>query len=205
MEVTDHKNAVPLSFYRERFAAADPEALSLRSGVPFESGVFSLKLLNRPVTVAWPSSEIRYEGTDEPMPGPEKILLIRLLLDGVLAPGLGSFKAYREMPWGEVYLTQFTGRVITRLAYSFAAKPDAFTEKAAALGGRQTDGGDCAVLLPFISAGGTSLMLKLILWAPDEDDPPAAQVLFSDNFSAAFTAEDMAVVGDIMINHLKKA
>ena len=31
----------------------------------------------------------------------------------------GKFKTYREMPWGEVYLRQFDGRCIKRLAFSY--------------------------------------------------------------------------------------
>ena len=34
--------------------------------------------------------------------------------------------------------------------------------------------------------------------------PPNAQILFSDNFRYAFTAEDLAVVGDIVLGRMKK-
>ncbi|MFQ9393460.1 MAG: DUF3786 domain-containing protein [Lachnospiraceae bacterium] len=34
--------------------------------------------------------------------------------------------------------------------------------------------------------------------------PPSAQILFSDNFPLSFSAEDMAVVGDITIGTMKK-
>ncbi|MEG2633391.1 MAG: DUF3786 domain-containing protein, partial [Oscillospiraceae bacterium] len=37
-----------------------------------------------------------------------------------------------------------------------------------------------------------------------EEFMPSAQILFSDNFALAFTAEDMAVVGDISIGALGK-
>ena len=35
-------------------------------------------------------------------------------------------------------------------------------------------------------------------------DPPSAQILFSDNFPAAFSAEDVAYVGDIVMDYMKK-
>ena len=48
------------------------------------------------------------------------------------------------------------------------------------------------------------LFVRLILWAGDDEFPPSAQILFSDNFPAAFTqGEDMAVVGDVTIDMLK--
>ena len=47
------------------------------------------------------------------------------------------------------------------------------------------------------------LRLQFILWQGDDEFPPSSQILFSDNFSVAFTAEDMAVIGDITIGSLK--
>lgn len=50
------------------------------------------------------------------------------------------------------------------------------------------------------------LRLCLILWEgePEEGFPPSAQILFSDNFPAAFSAEDVAYVGDIVMDYMKK-
>ena len=48
-----------------------------------------------------------------------RILTIRFLLNGVKSESSGKFKTYREMPWGEVYLRQFDGRCIKRLAFSY--------------------------------------------------------------------------------------
>ena len=45
--------------------------------------------------------------------------------------------------------------------------------------------------------------IQFLLWAPDEEFPPSSQILFADNAVAAFTAEDMAVIGDVSINTLK--
>lgn len=46
-------------------------------------------------------------------------------------------------------------------------------------------------------------MIRLSIWEGDNEFPASAQILFSDNFSAAFTAEDIAVAGDITLNALK--
>ena len=46
--------------------------------------------------------------------------------------------------------------------------------------------------------------LRFLLWEGDEEFPPSAQILFSDNFPLAFVqGEDMAVVGDVSIGVLK--
>ena len=54
------------------------------------------------------------------------ILTIRFLLNGVKSESSGKFKTYREMPWGEVYLRQFDGRCIKRLAFSYGNRPGDF-------------------------------------------------------------------------------
>ena len=43
----------------------------------------------------------------------------------------------------------------------------------------------------------------MILWEGDEEFPPSSQILFSDNFPISFQAEDMAVMGDVIIGSLK--
>ena len=45
--------------------------------------------------------------------------------------------------------------------------------------------------------------IQLILWEGDDEFPPSSQILFSDNFPASFEAEDMAVMGDVIIGSLK--
>jgi hypothetical protein len=43
----------------------------------------------------------------------------------------------------------------------------------------------------------------MILWEGDDEFPPSAQILFSDNFPVSFQAEDMAVMGDVIIGAMK--
>ncbi len=43
----------------------------------------------------------------------------------------------------------------------------------------------------------------MILWEGDDEFPPSSQILFSDNFPISFQAEDMAVMGDVIIGSLK--
>ena len=45
--------------------------------------------------------------------------------------------------------------------------------------------------------------VQMILWEGDEEFPPSSQILFSDNFPVSFQAEDMAVMGDVIIGSLK--
>ena len=37
----------------------------------------------------------------------------------------------------------------------------------------------------------------------DEEFPPSAQILFSDNFPVAYAEEDVAYIGDVVLDYMK--
>ena len=199
MEVVDHKVGVPMEHYKAVFAAADPAEMSERSRVPYADGKFSLMLLGRPVTVSWPEMVARFADDGAETASNTRILLARLILEGTLVASQGSLLAYTDMPWGNVYAQQFRGRCILRLAGTYGADLPGFAAAAARVAGRAADSGDRSYDLPFLPG----LTVRLILWEGDEEFRPTAQILFSDNFSSAFSAEDIAVVGDVLLNAMK--
>ena len=201
MEVVDHKVGVPMEHYKAVFAAADPAAMSIRSRVPYAEGErkFSLTLLGRPVTVSWPEMEARFSDDGTETASNTRILLARLILEGTLTPSLGQMLAYTDMPWGNVYAQQFRGRCILRLAGTYGSNLPGFDAAAAQVAGVPQENGDRSYDLPFLEG----LTVRLILWEGDEEFRPTAQILFSDNFSSAFSAEDIAVVGDVLLNAMK--
>ena len=86
------------------------------------------------------------------------------------------------------------------LTIGFGGKLDKFREIMERVGAQAISSGDVGYELEFMKG----LFVRLILWAGDDEFPPSAQILFSDNFPAAFTqGEDMAVVGDVTIDMLK--
>lgn len=197
---------VPLSIYQERYEALDPEEASRRTGIPFDASksAFTLNVLGFLVLAAWPEFALS-PGDPEACPRElygtkAQILLIRHLLEGTGAEPAGACIPYRELPWGSVYEQPFTGRCMTRLAFGFGSKLDAFRKACGLLGGIPYTKGDASYDLPFLP----DLTVRLILWAGDEEFPPQSQWLFSDNTPLAFTAEDVAVMGDVIIGALKE-
>lgn len=193
----------PLEHYKSLFEKANPKALSERSGIPFDGEKFTIHLMNRPVYVYWPDMKTVFaDNMQEPAPY-TKILCARICLTSVITGSFGEFKAYTEMPWGNVYAQQFRGRCILRLAFSYGNNIQGFIKACESLGGTAVKYGDASFEIPFLTEERGKLSLRLTVWEGDDEFQPQAQVLFSDNFPSAFSAEDMAVVGDILINALK--
>ena len=203
----DSKERVPYEYYLERHQKEDPLAISDRTQIPYDekAGVFTLRLMGCTYQISWPDYQIKAVPENVICHYPlenaanARILVLRYFLEGTAAPASGKFLTYREMPWGEVYFRQFQGRCIFRLAYGFGGKLDQFQSIMERLGGVRIEYGDCGYEFEFMN----NLRLRFILWAGDDEFPPSAQILFADNFSAAFHGEDMAVVGDVSIGVLK--
>ena len=199
MEIVDNKVGVPMEHYKGIFASMDPEEMSLRSHVPYADGKFSTTLLSRPVTVSWPEMESRYTDDGSETASNVRILLARLLMEGMLTAARGKLLAYTDMPWGNVYAQQFRGRCILRLAGTYGNNIAGFRPACEQMGGVPAPSGDASYDMPFLPG----LTVRLILWEGDDEFQPQAQILFSDNTPDAFKAEDNAVVGDIILNAMK--
>jgi len=199
MEVKDNKNEQPLRHYRGLLSALDPASVSARTGIPYEGGAFRTRLLGREVRVEFPAGEAYFEETGQSLRPNARILLLRLLTGGTLAPATGKLLSYAELPWGETYLTQFRGRCIQRLAFSFGSSPEKFEEACRSVGGTAVEGKDLCFDIPFLP----ELTIRLTIWPGEEELPPSAQFLFSSNFSLAFSAEDLAYCGDVLLDGMK--
>lgn len=202
--IENNKEMVPFELYQALFSKLDPAEAAQRCNLSFNSdlGFFSMRLLYETYRVYWPEFRIEADSPDAFALKniPAQILLIRYLLDGKFSLGSGAFLPYREMPWGDVYLKPFTGRCLTRAAFTFGTRLPAFTaalEKMPVIPLKHGDASCQIEVLP-------GYEIRLIVWEGDDEFPPNAQILFSDNFPNAFSAEDRTVVGDIVISDIKR-
>lgn len=192
----NNKEELPLEFYIEKYRQGDPEEMAARCRVPFDGKHFTIVLMGDTFTVSFPEFEVK---GDRDATNPERILFLRYLLDGRYSAPTGKYLTYREFPWGEVYLQQFTGRCIKRFAFSYGFNPAPLHKAMAQLPAKQIKRGDVCYELTLMDG----LTMQFILWLGDDEFPPNAQILFSENFRYAFTAEDMANIGDITIGRMK--
>ena len=176
MEIQNNKEEVPFSHYLALFEKLDPQEAAARCGVPFENGCFTLTNL------------------------PCQTFLLRYLLEGKQAALSLGYKTFREMPWGELYITPYTGRCLTRAAFTFGTQVPAFTAACERMGGEKLSHGDAGYGFAFL--GG--YQMQIMIYAGDEEFPPSSQILYSDNFADGFSAEDRVVAGDILISAIRQ-
>ena len=187
MQVENHKEEVPFAHYETLFRNLDPqETLKRLPSAAFDGARFTLTLLNRTYDIAWPDYAISPRDGG-PLPGlPTQTFLLRCLLEAREVENPGIWKTFREMPWGELYIQPFTGRCLTRAAFTFGARLAAFRAACEKLGAKPISHGDAGYEFPFFG-------------------PYAMEILDTGNFAEGFAAEDRVVAGDILISHIKSA
>ena len=202
----DSKERLPWEHYLSQYQESDPKEIAARLGISYdeEQKYFTLKFLGTVYQISWPDFQVSHEADDMGFYPLEtmtyaRTLTIRFLLNGAEASGTGKFKTYREMPWGEVYLRQFDGRCIKRLAFSYGNRIKDFQAIMEHMHCVPVKHGDIAYQLEIFP----DYLVQIILWEGDDEFPPSSQILFSDNFPISFQAEDMAVMGDVIIGSLK--
>ena len=202
--IENHKELVPFEHYTALYAKLDPLEAAARCGVKYDpvAGCFSVRLFYVDYELAWPAFSIHSaDGTGFALQNlPAQMLLIRYLLEGKASVGTGQFLPYRELPWGEVYLKPFTGRCLNRAAFTFGTRLGAFERAMASTPAIKLNKGDASYQLEVMPG----YDVRLIVWEGDDEFPPNSQILFSDNFPSAFSAEDRTVIGDILISDIKR-
>ena len=200
MQIENHKEEVPFSHYEEQFRALNPqEALLRHPQLKWDGKEFYVNLLGRAYAISHPDYDIRaLDGGNVP-PLPTQTFLLRYLLECKAVASTGSWLTFREMPWGELYIKPYTGRVLTRAAFTFGTRVSAFKAACEKMGAVPVNHGDAGFLFDFIDG----YRMQIIVWEGDDEFPPNAQVLYSDNFADGFAAEDRVVAGDILISAIK--
>ena len=195
MEIENNKEQVPFEHYVALFKNIDPAEVTARlQDVTWDGGAFSVKLLGTQYTITWPE----YSITPAPVL-PVQTFLLRYLQESKTVAWAGTWKTFREMPWGEMYIKPYTGRVLTRAAFTFGTRLAAFKLACEKMGATPLNHGDAGYQFDFI--GG--YRMQIMVWEGDDEFPPNAQVIYSDNFETGFGAEDRVVAGDILISTVK--
>ena len=199
MQIENHKEEVPFSYYENLFRQLVPEEAVARTGVKWDGQEFYVNLLGREYAISHPEYAIRPLDGGALPPLPVQTFLLRYLLESKQVAWNGEWKTFREMPWGEMYIKPYTGRVLTRAAFTFSFKLAGFAAACEKLGGVKLTHGDAGYRFELVPG----FYMQILIWQGDEEFPPNAQVLYSENFAQGFAAEDRVVAGDILISTIK--
>ena len=200
MQIENHKEEVPFSHYEELFRGLNPQdAMTRLPDVQWDGKEFYVNLLNRSFAISHPNYAIRAVDDGSIPPLPTQTFLLRYLLESKNVAWGGTWKTFREMPWGEMYIKPYTGRVLTRAAFTFGTRVAKFRAASEQSGGEPVSHGDAGYQFRLIGP----YWMQILVWEGDDEFPPNAQVLYSDNFAEGFAAEDRVVAGDILISMIK--
>ena len=199
MQIENHKEEVPFSYYESLFRELNPEEAAARTGAKWDGKEFYINLLGREFAISHPQYAIRAVDGGPIPPLPTQTFLLRYLLESKTVAWTGEWKTFREMPWGEMYIKPYTGRVLTRAAFTFGTRVAAFKAACEKMGAIPVNHGDAGYQFDLVG----NYYMQILVWEGDDEFPPNAQVLYSDNFADGFAAEDRVVVGDILISTIK--
>ena len=199
MQIENHKEEVPFSHYEGLFRGLDPLEATARTGAAWDGKEFYVNLLGREFAISHPEYSIRAVDGGAIPPLPTQTFLLRYLLEAKAVAWAGEWKTFREMPWGEMYIKPYTGRVLTRAAYTFSFKLAAFCAACEKMGAVKLSHGDAGYQFELVPG----YHIQILVWQGDDEFPPNAQVIYSDNFAEGFAAEDRVVAGDILISTIK--
>ena len=200
MQIENHKEEVPFAHYEEQFRKLNvQDARNRLPGVKWDGNEFYVNLLGREYAISHPECVIRAVDGGKLPPLPVQTFLLRYLLESKDVTWCGTWKTFREMPWGEMYIKPYTGRVLTRAAFTFGTRVTAFKAACEKMGAEPLKHGDAGYQFDLIDG----YMMQILVWEGDDEFPPNAQIIYSDNFADGFAAEDRVVAGDILISTIK--
>lgn len=196
------KDKIPYDFNKELFKECNPIKMSENTCCPYDINKkeFSVKLMGSFYIVKFPTGEIYLQDLGEINSYPLKTLILRYLMNSKGVPPVNKNITYRDIPGGNIYYRNFYGRCISRLAKTFENKLDKFKSTFEVLGAEKINMGDAAYKFEFVN----NVFVIFALWGGDDEFPTSAQILFDANISFYFSAEDLAVVGDIAIGKITK-
>lgn len=196
------KDKIPYDYNKSILKNFDPREMAQNSGCIYdeEKCEFIVKLMEQNIIVKYPSGDVLKEDGSEIDKYPPKTLVLRYLMNSKGIAPINKNITYRDVDGGNVYYNNFYGRCLLRLSKTFGNKLDKFKEVFEKIGAEKVIMGDIAYKFQFLN----NIYVTFALWEGDEEFSASSQILFDANVPFYFTAEDLAVVGDVSIGTITK-
>jgi hypothetical protein len=185
----------------EIFDRRDPGRVAEKAAAEFADRRITIRHLDRHIVFDVDSHAFSIEETGQEVSTWIAILVMHYLNSADGRQPTGRLKHFREFKEGQFYEPAFNAKTRDILISVFGSKPGALKKAAQRLKGKLLDTGDASAELAYFPC----LPITCILWAGDEEFPPEASVLFDETAEIFFSAEDMAVAGQMAVLELLKA
>jgi hypothetical protein len=195
----NYEQAVKLGL--EIFDRKDPGRIAEKAGATFVGRSVIVPHLDREIALNVDTHRFSIKETGEEAPVWMAILVLHYLNNAEGRQPTGRLKHFREFKDGHFYEPAFNRRTKEVLVSVFGNNPEVMKDAAKKLNGKILETGDAAVELSYFPC----LPITCIMWKGDEDFPPEATVLFDETADLFFSAEDMAVAGQMAVLELLKA
>ncbi len=195
----NYAQALKLGF--DAFERKDPARSAAKAGARFENGILIIPYLNREIVLESATRRFYIKETGEEAPIWLAILVLHYVSNAPGTSPAGKLKHFREFKDGAFYEPAFNRRTKEILISVFGKDPAPMVAAGKKLGGKILDQGDASVELTYFPY----LPITCIMWRGDEEFPPEAVVLFDETADHYFSAEDMAVSGQMAVLELLKA
>lgn len=217
------RRTASLSLARERLRAMHPMDIAYRAHVrycrkedtggpapragaaegthPQAEGHFDLPFLNRHFHVTYPGGLVKPADGKAPPQHAPSLLMLHYLAHADGHQMADRWAAFRELPNGLMYHRAFRARVEPPLLAAFGSQPNLFRSASRAIGGSPIDFGDAGFMFSVLPR----IRMAIILHLGDEELPPAIRVLYDGAAGHYLPAEDLAVLGGLLVGALLKA
>jgi hypothetical protein len=135
------------------------------------------------------------------LPLAERILILHYLTTTGSRPSRNEMVSFKQLPGAAFYEPAYRKRGPERIARLFGADLQLFHRACRSLGWQEAGFGDASCSLQVFPR----LRALVVLHCGDEEFPPAANLLFSDDIANCLPLEDVAVLAGLIAGRLSKA
>ena len=145
-----------------------------------------------------PEVDVTLQGNGEPVPLPEKILILHYLLTARGESLQQNPITFRQVEEGPFYYSAFVRRALDPLAQTFGSEPQGLLDCGYELGALPDELGDASITLKPLPR----VPVTFVIWGGDDELPPQANILFDQSIVSYLPTEDIAVLSGMIVYRL---
>jgi hypothetical protein len=145
-----------------------------------------------------PEVDVTLQGNGEPVPLPEKILILHYLLTARGESLQQNPITFRQVEEGPFYYSAFVRRALDPLAQTFGGEPQGLLDCGYELGALPDELGDASITLKPLPR----VPVTFVIWGGDDELPPQANILFDQSIVSYLPTEDIAVLSSMIVYRL---